>query len=318
MKDEKDCQRSAHRLACNKARIARPEGDVSSPLRRDILAGAMSLAMLPLAPRGIRAQTLDVDEALVARQLPLDAVGLEHIGTVVPDVEAAGRFFGAVFNPVLYREAEPPLRYYVTLDPGYIALGSRENEPKGFIDHDCVLSEAYERRAMAVRLEKEGLPPGRFGIIADPDGLGLQLLPIGGLAASTVPAGRIVAAEPLVRPRGLHSVVRYVTDLEQSLVFYRKFFGPELEGDGPELVWFAVGPTRFGVGQVEDGEMPRIDRFCVNVAAGGFDPDAISAALTRLGAAVVSTDDTMLHFRSPEGIGVELRPVDPARIWGRT
>jgi hypothetical protein len=25
-----------------------------------------------------------------------------------------------------------------------------------------------------------------------------------------------------------------------------------------------------------------------------------------------------VHFRSPEGIGVELRPVDPARIWGRT
>ena len=119
----------------------------------------------------------------MARQLPLGATGLEHIGTVVPDVTPAARFFGRVFNPHVFKEKESPLRYYVTLDPGYIAFGSRDNAPAAFIDHDCVLVESYDRAAMALRLEQERLPAGRFGIIGDPDGLGLQLLPIGGLAA---------------------------------------------------------------------------------------------------------------------------------------
>jgi len=85
-----------------------------------------------------------------------------------------------------------------------------------------------------------------------------------------------------------------------------------------DAVWFAAGPTWLGVQQVPAGETPRIDRFCVNVAAGGFDRAAVASALTALGATVVESPLPLLHFRSPEGIGVELRPVDPARMWGRT
>lgn len=98
----------------------------------------------------------------------------------MPEVTAAARFFGRVFNPLVYKEMVPPLRYYVTLDPGYIALGSRDNAADASIDHDCVLAEGYDRAAMAARLELEGLAPGRFGVIRDPDGLRLQLLPFGG------------------------------------------------------------------------------------------------------------------------------------------
>jgi catechol 2,3-dioxygenase-like lactoylglutathione lyase family enzyme len=287
--------------------------------RRRVLQGSAGLALALGARGALHAQAPDAD--LVARQLPLDAVGLEHIGTVVPDVTSAATFFSSVFNPEIYKEQAPPLRYYVTLDPGYIAFGSREGETEAFIDHDCVMAEQYERAAMAERLAREGLPAGRFGIIGDPDGLGLQLLPIGGLAASTEHAGRLVDTKPIVRPRGLHRVLRYVSDLEESVAFYRKFFGAELdiEVDGaPSAVWFAVGPTRFGVAAAPRGEAPRIDRFCVNVAAGGFEFEAAAEALEALGAAVVTASPDRVHFRSPEGIGVELRPVDPARIWGRT
>jgi catechol 2,3-dioxygenase-like lactoylglutathione lyase family enzyme len=281
--------------------------------RRAVIAAALGLATFGRA----RAQPAN-DAALVARQLPLDAVGMEHVGTVVPDVTRAARFFARVFNPQVYKEKEEPLRYYVTLDPGYIALGSRANATGAFIDHDCVLVDGYDRAAMAERLEREGLPPGRFGVIGDPDGLGLQLLPVGGLAASTVYAGALVEGAPLVRPRGLHRVFRYVADLERSLAFYRKFFGPELASYEAGGRWFKVGPTYFGLDQVRAGEVPRIDRFCVNVAAGGFDATSVRTALKSLGAEVRSAaDDAMLHFRSPEGIGVELRAVDPARIWGR-
>lgn len=289
---------------------------VMDPARRRVLGGAAA-AGLALSARPVPAQSPEA----VARQLPLDAVGLEHIGTVVPDVSAAAGFFARVFNPEVYKEKEPPLRYYVTLDPGYIAFGSRNGEAEAFIDHDCVLAERYDREAMAERLDEEGLPAGRFGIIPDPDGLGLQLLPFGGLAASTEYAGRLVDGAPLVRPRGLHRVLRYVGDLEASLAFYRKFFGAEaeIEVDGaPSAVWFEVGHTLFGIAEAPAGEAPRIDRFCVNVAAGGFRAADVGEALERLGAEVVSVASETVFFRSPEGIGVELRPVDPARIWGHS
>jgi predicted enzyme related to lactoylglutathione lyase len=294
--------------------------------RRDVVLGLAGVAgyagtwtaKLNAQPAASQAEP---DPELVARQLPLNAVGLEHIGTVVPDVTTAAQFFGRVFNPFVYKEREDPLRYYVTFDPGYVALGSRDGQDQAFIDHDCVMVEGYDRAAMARRLELEGLPTGRFGIFPDPDGLGLQLLPIGGLAGSTEPAGRIVSGAPLVRPRGLYRVLRIVEDLERSAEFYREFFGPETDGapiQNPGEVWFAVGPTYFGLKQAAGQERPSIDRFCVNVAAGEFDADALAESLTGLGATVVSSSsDSLFHFRSPEGIGVELRPVDPARLWGR-
>ena len=43
-------------------------------------------------------------------QLPLRTTGLEHFGMVVPDVEKAGRFYGAIFNPELHKEAMMPSR----------------------------------------------------------------------------------------------------------------------------------------------------------------------------------------------------------------
>ena len=245
--------------------------------------------------------------------MPLDTLGLEHIGTVVPDVTRAARFYSRVFNPVLYKERDEPLRYYVTLDPGYIALGSRANAPRAFIDHDCALLKSYDRAAVARRLEADGLPAGRFGIIPDPDGLGLQLLGVpGGLAGSTVPAGRLVEGEPLVRPRGLAYVVRYVADLERR----RRSTGVSSAPRRPTTRRRRV-PRRahaLDPAPVPAGEAPRIDRFGVNVAH--FDAPAVTRGLEALGARIVSAAPERLHFRCPDGLGVELMPVDPARIWG--
>jgi len=289
--------------------------------RRVVLAAGSGLAAaiglgaarkVPAQPPE-RAVQAEPTAAAVAGALPLDTFGLEHIGTVVPDVTKAARFYGAVFNPAIYKEREEPLRYYVTLDPGYVALGSRAGSPRAFIDHDCALLRQYDRAAVARRLEAEGLPAGRFGVIPDPDGLGLQLLGVpGGLAGSTEPAGRIVAAEPLLRPRGLAYVVRYVADLERSASFYRKFFGPETR-EGSTLA-FRAAHTRWILEQVPAGEAPRIDRFAVNVAR--FDVTAVARGLETLGARIVAAAPERVHFRCPDGIGVEILPVDPARIWG--
>ncbi|HMB73018.1 MAG TPA: VOC family protein [Gammaproteobacteria bacterium] len=296
-----------------------PRAPVASTSRRAVLGAALGIAASQVGAGRALAQAAPSAD-LIARQLPLDAVGLEHIGTVVPDVTAAAEFFGRVFNPFVFKEQQPPLRYYVTLDPGYIAIGSRDGENEAFIDHDCVMAESYDRAAMAARLEQEGLPAGRFGIMRDADNLGLQLLPIGGLAGSTEPAGDIVAEPPLLRPRGIYRVVRRVSDLDAARDFYRRFFGQPIDGgSASSAVWFAAGPTLFGLEQAVADETPRIDRFCVNVSRGGYDAGAVAEALTALGATVLDDGDTeIMHFRSPEGIGVELRPVDPARMWGRT
>jgi len=296
--------------------------DFTRTSRRALLAAGAGLAAVALrGPRAATAQPrpdtalpVEPTAAAIAAALPLDTLGLEHIGTVVPDVTRAARFYSRVFNPVLYKEREEPLRYYVTLDPGYIALGSRANETRAFIDHDCALLRSYDRAAMARRLEAEGLPAGRFGVIPDPDGLGLQLLGTpGGLAGSTEPAGRLVDGEPLVRPRGLAYVVRYVADLDRTAAFYRKMFGAELPDDGGGLA-FRAAHTRWIVRKAPANEAPRIDR--VGVYAARFDAAAVARELTALGARVISTAAERLHFRCPDGLGVELVPVDPARIWG--
>lgn len=229
------------------------------------------------------------------------------MGTVVPDVAAAGKFYGRVFNPELHKEKEPPLRYYVTLGVGYLALGSRGNEQRAFFDHFCALVENYDGRAMGEELKKEGLPAGRYGIIPDPDGVGLQLLGVpGGLAKSTEPAGRIVEGAALVKPRGLDQVVLHVADVEKSLQFYRKFFGKEAtrSADG---AFFQVVNTRLVIEKAPPGGPGQIDRIVVKCEP--FDRASVSTELTTLGAKVSSpASGKSLRFRDPIGLGIELLP----------
>lgn len=275
--------------------------------RRTALKELISIAaVVPFVPAIGHAQSAPMPRV---RQLPLRTTGLEHMGTVVPDVAAAGKFYGRLFNPELHKEKQPPLRYYVTLNPGYIALGSRANESRAFFDHYCALVENYDAAAMAEELKAAGLAGGRYGIIPDPDRIGLQLLGVpGGLAASTEPAGRIVEGDALVRPMGLEQVLLFVSDLDASTQFYRKFFGQEASRtSNPDQVWFQIVNTRLGLQAVPPGETPRIDRIRVKVAR--FDRATLSRELTNLGAKVISDSGEVLHFRDPYGLGLELRPV---------
>jgi catechol 2,3-dioxygenase-like lactoylglutathione lyase family enzyme len=225
----------------------RPQGADTALTRRTMLQGLGVAALLPIVPSLARAE----GAGAAGPQLPLKTTGLEHMGTVVPDVEAAGKFYGRLFNPELHKEKDPPLRYYVTLGVGYLALGSRANQPKAFFDHYCALVQDYNPQGMGEELKSKGLPAGRFGIIPDPDAIGLQLLGVpGGLAKSTEPAGRIVEGDALVKPIGLHEVVLHVPDVEKSLAFYRQFFGKEAHRSHvPEAAAFECGRQ----GADEDG-----------------------------------------------------------------
>jgi catechol 2,3-dioxygenase-like lactoylglutathione lyase family enzyme len=270
--------------------------------RRALLRRAGLAALAPLLPMSSLAQ----EGSSPVSQLPLKTTGLEHLGTVVPDVTAAGKFYGRLFNPDLYKEKDPPLRYYVTLGVGYLALGSRANQPHAFFDHFCALVENYDAQAMAQQLQREGLPAGRYGIIPDPDGIGLQLLGVpGGLAKSTEPAGRIVEGNALVQPEHLDHVVLRVSDLEKSLSFYRRFFGPEAKSGGPgSPAVFQVAGTRLLLEKAADGESARIDRIGINVRP--FDQRAVARQLSQLGAQVSTEAKKSLRFTDPFGLVMEL------------
>jgi len=282
----------------------------STVSRRTLLQGMGAAASLPFVSALSHAQSsaAGASQASTAAdpaksQLPLRSTGLEHMGTVVPDVTAAARFHGRLFNPEVHKEKDPPLRYYVTLGVGYLAFGSRANETRAFFDHFCALVQDYDGRAMAQELQTQGLPAGRYGIIPDPDGVGLQLLATpGGLAKSTEPAGRIVEEDALVRPKGLSQVVLRVASLERSLQFYRKFFGNESRA-GAQTV-FQVADTRLVLEPAAPGESARIERICVNVEP--FDRAVVERELTKLGASLAAGSGKTLRFRDPMGLGFEL------------
>jgi catechol 2,3-dioxygenase-like lactoylglutathione lyase family enzyme len=255
---------------------------------------------------------------LIAAQLPLKTTGgIEHLSLWVDDVQAVGEFFGKVFNPALHKEKDPPLRYYVLLSPddrkgplSYMAIGDARGRPVQ-IDHYCVLVQDYNSAAMNERMKQEGakVAPG-FGVYLDGDGLQLQMLaPPAGLAATTVPAGRISEDAPIVEPLGVENVILQVSDLGKSTAYYRKLFKGRTLRDG-DRVWIEVGDSRLGLEQVAAGGKPVISSFCVKVKP--FDRGRVAVRLEALGAKVVAPrkgEGGALRFTSPMGLQVELKGV---------
>jgi catechol 2,3-dioxygenase-like lactoylglutathione lyase family enzyme len=240
---------------------------------------------------------------------------------VVPDVEKAGRFYGPIFNPELHKENSDPLRYYVSLGIGYIALGAnRQPETPSRIDHFCALVDGYNAAAFRQELEAKGITvnAGGVGMVGDADGIQLQLLGIpGGLARTTVPAGRITDKPALVRPLGLDHFMLNVTNVEKSAAYYRLLFGNEwMKSTNPDRAWFQIGNTRLGLQAIKPGGAPGVDHFSVYVA--GFDPATVTSSLKALGAEMLpATDEAqdrvrfrdmdLLRFKDPNGIVVEIR-----------
>jgi catechol 2,3-dioxygenase-like lactoylglutathione lyase family enzyme len=225
----------------------------------------------------------------------------------VPDPEAAAKFYGRIFNPQLFREREAPPRFYVTAGTAYLAFGSSATNPTG-IDHYCALVHDYRGREMRPLLEAQGIQMAGIGMIADPDGLRLQLLGVpGGLAGSIVPGGRMSLDPPALHAVGLDHVMLRVSDLERSTMFYRRFFGQESSRTKkPERVWFQVANTRLGLEAAPAGAKPAVDHFCISVV--GDDRRSITGKLKQLGVEIApGNDEDLVRFRDPHGIVVELK-----------
>lgn len=240
-----------------------------------------------------------------ASELPLHTTGLEHLGLTVPDVAKSAGIYGRIFDPDLYKEEkDPPLRAYVKLGVGYIAIGGNATAPAK-IDHVCALVENYNAAEMRKSLDEAGLKTGGVGMVPDPDGFRLQLLGTpGGLAKTTIPAGRVVPGPGIVTPVGLDHIVLTVADLDATTAFYRHFFGMESQRTkSPARVWFDIAGTRLGL---ETGKQPGVDHFCVKVT--GLDRRATPEKLKALGVEIApSNDEGLLRFRDPDGMLVELK-----------
>lgn len=270
--------------------------------RRAVLAAGVALA--PALAPGARA----LADALKGDELPLVTTGLEHIGMVVPSVEATARFYSSLFNPDLQKEKDPPLRYYVMTGSGYIAIGSRANVTTSKVDHYCTLVRGYDRELMTRTLAAKGVRTAGRGVVPDPDGIGLQLIAVpGGPGPTAVPAGRLVEVTPLVTPIGFDSIVLKVADMRRSSDFYSHFFNTARAPERGQVA-FTAADTQIVLRPVTAGESPGVERYSIRVAA--FDRAKVLEGLVALDATPEPGGSAgVLRFRDPNGLNVELKTV---------
>ena len=263
--------------------------------------------MIAAAPAALSAQ---------GSQLPLKTSGLEHVGFTVPDPQKSAAFYGRIFDPQIFQEMMPPLRYYCRLGIGYVAFGPNPNtnpNAAARIDHFCATVEDYRLDAMRAELKTQGLnltgAPG-FNAVTDPDGIRMQFMATpGGLLQTIIPSTRVTQDDAICEAVGLDHVVLQVPDPEKSSVYYRKFFGMETSRDRtPERIWFTAARTRLGLEKMAEGQAPHVDRFGIRVAA--FDRQAITRKLSAAGVMMLpSTGKNVVGFRDADGFAVELRGV---------
>jgi catechol 2,3-dioxygenase-like lactoylglutathione lyase family enzyme len=261
------------------------------------------LAMIAASPAALAAQ---------GSQLPLRTSGLEHVGFTVPNPQTSAAFYGRIFDPQIFQEMSPPLRYYCRLGIGYVAFGGNATAPAR-MDHFCATVEDYRLEEMRAELATQGFKltgTPAFNAVTDPDGLRMQLMATpGGLLPTIIASTRVTQDDAICEAVGLDHVVLQVPDLEKSAGFYRIFFGKETARDRtPERIWFTAARTRLGLEKMAAGQMPHIDRFGIRVAA--FDRQAVSRRLGAIGVTVLpSSDPDLLRFRDADRLTVELRGV---------
>ena len=268
-----------------------------------LLTRREALAMFAAAPAALAAQG--------SSQLPLRTSGLEHVGFTVPDPQKSAAFYGRIFDPQIFQEMQPPLRYYCRLGIGYAAFGPGANAPAR-IDHYCATVEDFRLDDMRAELKKHGFNltgSASFNAVADADGIRTQFMATpGGLLPTIIPSTRVTQDDAICEAVGLDHIVLQVPDPEKSAAFYARLFGKETARERtPERIWFTAARTRLALEKVADGQMPHIDRFGVRVAA--FDSQAVTRKLGAIGVTVLPSSGGIVRFRDIDGIAVELRGV---------
>jgi hypothetical protein len=228
-----------------------------------------------------------------------------------------------VFKTKLHEQPfQGGIRYFILLGElpqnrqvGYIAIGAAGNRPVS-IGHYCALAERYDRDGVAKALQAAGFKVGQggFGMLPDPDGIELQLFqPPAGLVTAAVPSSLPIEGSGLVSPLGVDHVLLSVSDIEKSLPYYHLVYGANIKSTrqtNPERLWLHLeANTRIGLQKAPAGEKPRIDHYCIKVAA--FDRNAVTTGLQQAGLKVIPSPDEpdVVRFLDNYGIAVELKPV---------
>ncbi len=266
--------------------------------RRDLL---LATASLPLFAGSWTALAAD----LSGDELPLHTDGLEHFAMTVPDVTKCATFYSSVFGHGLFKEIDPPLRYYVMIGKAYIAVGRRDNLPAPIMDHYCVTVDGYDRDKMNAAITAAGLTPGGRGLVMDPDKIGLQLLKDpAGLTDTNVPADRILGrGYGLFQPYGMDHVLLRVADLDRATKFYDRFFARARTGT-PGEIWYRAADTTIRLAKAADGATGFKQ---VGIRVGPYDIAKVTAGLRALGAKLgAGASSSRLRFTDLDGFDVEL------------
>jgi catechol 2,3-dioxygenase-like lactoylglutathione lyase family enzyme len=268
-----------------------------------------------------RATNLAVGSLLVSRSfaqqklLPLQTSGLDHLSLTVPDSLEAARFYGRIFDPQVFHERTGVQRYYVRLGAAYIAFGPQANVTP-YIDHIAAGVIGFvEADFGSVKTKAEitaaGLaaPPGALPMLSDPDNLRLQLVnTTHGLFDTIMPGGRVTQEPAALIPIGLDHIMLSVTDIDRSVVYYRKLLGAEESHNrNPRRVWFKLADTKLGLEAVPAGQKPGFSHFAVKLA--GFHRSLVTARLGKLGVNVEpGSEKGSLRFRDLHNLPVEVVP----------
>jgi catechol 2,3-dioxygenase-like lactoylglutathione lyase family enzyme len=258
-----------------------------------------------------------------APALPLKNLGLEHLDILVPDTAASAQVYMRIFRTKLHQQPfQGGFRYFILLGDlpqnrqvGYIAIGAAGNRAVS-IGHYCALAERYDRAGVAGALQAAGFSAGQgggLGMLPDPDGIELQLFqPPAGLVTAAVPSPLPAETNGLVRPLGVDHVLLHVSDIDKSLPYYRLVYGANIKSTrqaNPDRLWLQLeADTRIGLQKAPAGQKPRIEHYCIKVAA--FDRAGVASGIQKIGLTVVPSPDEpeVLRFLDDNGITVELKP----------
>ena len=230
-----------------------------------------ALAMIAAAPAALSAQ---------ASQLPLRTSGLEHVGFTVPEPQKSAAFYGRIFDPQIFQEMMPPLRYYCRLGIGYVAFGPNATAPAR-IDHFCATVEDYRLEEMRAELKTQGLNltgSAGFNAVTDPDGIRMQFMATpGGLLQTIIPSTRVTQDDAICEAVGLDHVVLQVPDLEKSAALLPQVFR---HGDlpRPDARAHLVHRRAYTSGAGEDGRWSEAAHQSLRHPCGGIRPARPSPA----------------------------------------
>jgi catechol 2,3-dioxygenase-like lactoylglutathione lyase family enzyme len=237
--------------------------------------------------------------------------GLDHVEFTVSDIEKSLAFYVQVFGNTVMKNKQTTRRY-IKLGGCYIALDKTQDIR---VDHYCAGIEGFDIAAVHSYLGEKGIafrdfPSGKDLAVTDPDGIRTQLatnngwaqLALGTAAPESVPAG----AGPVFRATGLDHVLLNVSDMEKSVAFYSKVFGPvESHLSDGNRVWLRPGTSRIGLQPTPSGQRAGVNRYCVS--AEGFNYDEAVKKLEQAGAKVEAPEvEGSSQFRDRDGFLIQV------------